>query len=395
MMRRTLLYWLTAGLLASVLFVPVGASAAPTAISTNARAAALIDVESGRILYSSRGNERMKIASLTKIMTAIVAIEHGNLSDAVRTSRRAAGKEGSSIYLKVGEEMSLQNLLYGLMLRSGNDAATAIAEHVGGSEEGFVYLMNKKAELLGLENTRFANPHGLDDADHYSSANDMAKLTAYALRNAVFRDIVKTRVKAVPNPNDSWDYKWTNKNKMLALYEGADGVKTGYTKQAFRCLVSSATRNGQQLAAVTLNDGDDWADHRRLLDWGFGNYPLEALAENGQKLAGYELSVARSFRYPLAEGERQAVTTRLVPQPKEDMRYVLGDAGKLEFYLDDVKIGSVPVKPVQPPPEKAALTGGRYGEQAADAAAAVRDRRDLPGIFASVLRFLFRGREAA
>ncbi len=394
MMRRTLLYWLTAGLLASVLFVPVGASAAPTAISTNARAAALIDVESGRILYSSRGNERMKIASLTKIMTAIVAIEHGNLSDAVRTSRRAAGKEGSSIYLKVGEEMSLQNLLYGLMLRSGNDAATAIAEHVGGSEEGFVYLMNKKAELLGLENTRFANPHGLDDADHYSSANDMAKLTAYALRNAVFRDIVKTRVKTVPNPNDSWDYNWTNKNKMLALYEGADGVKTGYTKQAFRCLVSSATRNGQQLAAVTLNDGDDWADHRRLLDWGFGNYPLEALAENGQKLAGYELSVARSFRYPLAEGERQAVTTRLVPQTKEDMRYVLGDAGKLEFYLDDVKIGSVPVKPVQPPPEKAALTGGQNREQAAAAAAAVRDRRELSGIFASVLRVLFRGREA-
>ncbi|EXX88256.1 peptidase M15, partial [Paenibacillus darwinianus] len=311
MMRRTIAYLLAAGLLASAVSAPGGASARPSSISTNARAAALIDVESGRILYSSRGNERMKIASLTKIMTAIVAIEHGKLSDAVRTSRRASGKEGSSIYLKVGEEMSLQNMLYGLMLRSGNDAATAIAEHVGGSEEGFVFLMNKKAEMLGLDHTRFMNPHGLDQPDHYSSANDLAKLTAYALRNGVFRDIVKTRVKTAPNPNDAWDYKWTNKNKMLAMYDGADGVKTGYTKQAFRCLVSSATRNGQQLAAVTLNDGDDWVDHRRLLDWGFANYPLDGLAESGQRLSGYEVTVARAFRYPLAAGERQAVRTRL------------------------------------------------------------------------------------
>jgi serine-type D-Ala-D-Ala carboxypeptidase (penicillin-binding protein 5/6) len=336
-------------------------SAAPPPISTNAQAAALIDVESGRLLYSSRGNERMRIASLTKIMTAIVAIEHGRLSDTVKVSKRAAGKEGSSIYLRVGEEMSLSHLLYGLMLRSGNDAATAIAEHVGGSEEGFVHLMNEKAEWMGLTHTHFMNPHGLDHDKHYSSANDLAKMTAYALRNATFRDIVKTRVKTVPNPNDEWDYKWSNKNKMLSLYEGADGVKTGYTKLAKRCLVSSATRDGQQLAAVTINDGDDWADHRRLLDWGFAHYPLEIVAHEGQPIAGYPLKTAGGLRYPLAEGERDKLRTRLVKLPAEDIRYSLGDAGRLEYYLDDAFIGNVPLEAVPPAP-----TEEQGGEDAAD-----------------------------
>ena len=216
-------------------------SAAPSAIYTHAKGVALIDVESGGF-YNSNGDKPMKIASLTKIMTAIVAIEHGKLSDMVKTSVRAAGREGSSIYLKKGEEMSLQNLLYGLMLRSGNDAATAIAEHVGGSEEGFVHMMNEKAQMLGLTNTQFMNPHGLDVEGHYSTANDLAKLTAYALKNPIFKTIVKTKVKTAPNPNDKWDYSWKNKNRMLTMYEGADGVKTGYTKQALRCLVSSATR---------------------------------------------------------------------------------------------------------------------------------------------------------
>ena len=173
----------------SVPAVPAGASAeagtggAPAPIGTHAKAAALIDVESGRLLYSKDGDTPMRIASLTKIMTAIVAIEHGKLSDKVKTSNRAFAKEGSSIYLKLGEEMSLQNMLYGLMLLSGNDAATSIAEHVGGSEEGFVHVMNEKARMLGLTNSQFMNPHGLDQEGHYSSANDLAKLTAYAMHN--------------------------------------------------------------------------------------------------------------------------------------------------------------------------------------------------------------------
>ncbi|WP_338551771.1 D-alanyl-D-alanine carboxypeptidase family protein [Paenibacillus sp. KS-LC4] len=320
-----------------------GYAAEPEPLSTHASASALIDVTSGRLLYSEDGDKPMLIASLTKIMTAIVAIEHGNLSGTVKTGKRAVGKEGSSIYLQLNEEMKLQDMLYGLMLRSGNDAATAIAEHVGGSEEGFVVLMNEKAAFLGMTNSQFKNPHGLDEKGHYSSANDLAKLTAYALRNPVFAEIVSTPVKQVPNPHEQWQYKWVNKNKMLQMYEGADGVKTGYTKQALRCLVSSATRGGQQLAAVTLSDGDDWADHRQMLDWGFKHYPLAQLAGKGQALAGYPYAVGQSFSYPLTEEEKGQLTSRLVVVNKATTRYALGERGTLEWYMNEAKIGAVPI----------------------------------------------------
>ncbi len=322
-----------------------GAAAAKPARppSNGAKAAALADVASGRILFSQRGDEQMKIASLTKIMTAIVAIEHGNLDDNLKVSKRAAGKEGSSLYLKEGEKMSLRNALYGLMLRSGNDAAMAIAEHVGGSVEGFAFLMNKKAEELGLENSHFMNPHGLDEQGHYSSANDLAKLTVYALHNPEFKEIVKTEVRTAPNPNDSWDYKWVNKNKMLRLYEGADGVKTGYTKQALRTLVSSATRDGQQLVAVTLNDRQDWNDHARLLDYGFASYPLVRVVKEGDPLTDYPYETAAGFAYPFAEGERERLEIRLAPFKSDSVQYRLGYRGQLRFVLDGRQIGTVPL----------------------------------------------------
>jgi serine-type D-Ala-D-Ala carboxypeptidase (penicillin-binding protein 5/6) len=315
----------------------------PKPPSNHARSATLMDVTSGRILFSQRGDEPMKIASLTKIMTAIVAIEHGDLDSKVKVSVRAAGKEGSSLYLKAGEQITLRNVLYGLMLRSGNDAAMAIAEHVGGSVEGFAYLMNKKAEEIGLTHSHFMNPHGLDQEGHYSSANDMAKLTAYALHNPEFKAIVKTRVKSAPNPNESWDYKWVNKNKMLTMYDGADGVKTGYTKQALRCLVSSATRNGQQLVAVTLNDGDDWLDHRNMLDYGFNNFPLANVAKDGDPIAGYPYRVSRGFDYPFAEGERERLEVRLAPLREGTVEYKLGYRGQLQFVLNDRLIGTLPL----------------------------------------------------
>ncbi|WP_127530799.1 D-alanyl-D-alanine carboxypeptidase family protein [Paenibacillus kobensis] len=321
----------------------VAAAAKLSPISTQAKGAALIDVASGRILYTKNGDEPMRIASLTKIMTAIVAIEQGDLNSKVKVSVRAAGKEGSSIYLRAGEEMKLEDMLYGLMLRSGNDAATAIAEHVGGTIEGFVKLMNEKAEWIGLTNTQFMNPSGLDQDGHYSTANDLAKLTAYALHNPTFAQIVKTRVKKAPNPNDPWDYEWTNKNKMLALYEGADGVKTGYTKTALRCLVSSATRGGQQLAAVTINDRDDWSDHRSMLDWGFKHYSLTVIAKQGQPISGYPLAAGGTFRYALADGEAAELRSKLKLIETGSTRYVLGERGTLEWELDGRVIGSVPV----------------------------------------------------
>jgi len=342
-LTRLIALWAIASFISWAIMSPGSATAAPSPLGTKARAAALIDVQSGRLLYSQDGDTPMRIASLTKIMTAIVAIEHGNLNDMVKTSKRAFGREGSSIYLRLGEEMSLSNLLYGLMLRSGNDAATAIAEHVGGSEDGFVHLMNKKAEEIGLANSQFRNPHGLDEEGHYSTANDLAKLTAYALRNDVFAEIVKTRDKSAPNPIDSWDYRWHNKNKMLSMYEGADGVKTGYTKKAFRCLVSSATREGQQLAAVTINDGDDWADHRDMLDWGFKHYPLVSIVEKGMDIAGYPYVTSQRFHYPLEADEQNAVHSKLQLIDAAATAYALGERGRLEFYLNGQPIGAVPV----------------------------------------------------
>ncbi|MDO7905109.1 D-alanyl-D-alanine carboxypeptidase family protein [Paenibacillus sp. JX-17] len=337
---------MAAGLVPSVSAANAETVPVPPGISTHAQASALIDVTSGRILYSSHGDEELRIASLTKIMTALVAIEQGRLDDKVKVSARAFAKEGSSIYLKLGEEMTLENMLYGLMLRSGNDAATAIAEHIGGSEDGFVFLMNQKAEELGLSHSHFMNPHGLDAEGHYSSANDLAKLTAYALQQPEFKKIVATKEKAAPNPNESWDYKWANKNKLLRLYEGADGVKTGYTKKAFRCLVSSATRHGQQLAAVTLNDGDDWKDHARMLDYGFKYYPLVTLAEKEMRVHEQPLQTGKAFVYPLAEGEKGQVTNKLVLYPpvrpgKLDSSF--GIRGSVDFYLHDRRIGSVPI----------------------------------------------------
>lgn len=392
-MKKSMLHILLIfALLTAVCAGAAPAAAAPERIGTSAEAAALIDVKSGRLLYAQQGDKRMRIASLTKIMTAIVAIEQGKLSDKVKVSKNAYGKEGSSIYLKLDEEMSLHHLLYGLMLRSGNDAATAIAEHVGGSEQGFVFLMNEKAKELGMSGSRFMNPHGLDHADHYSTANDMARLTAYALANPVFRDIVKTEVKKVPNLHESWDYVWTNKNKMLNIYEGSDGVKTGYTKTAKRCLVSSATRNGQQLAVVTLNDPKDWLDHSRLLDWGFRHFKLTELVKKNEPVeAG--MVAGGSFSYALSEGEAARITKQPEWTDKNSAAYRLGEAGKLTVYLDGKPVGAVPLYPEGSPrlnrpdgPGRSAWLGTPAG-----AAAVAGQREGWTDKIGSLIRELFGG----
>lgn len=344
-MKKRVRFIILCSALISLLLAPwAQVEAAPPGIRTHAVGASLIDVESGRILYSEKGDTPMRIASLTKIMTAIIAIEQGKLNDTVKVTKTAFGKEGSSIYLKLGEEMRLHDMLYGLMLRSGNDAATAIAENVGGSVEGFVYLMNEKARSLGMEHSHFTNPSGLDEGEgHRSSPNDMAKLTAYALKNPVFKEIVSTKLKKVPNPNEAWDYSWLNKNKMLSLFEGADGVKTGYTKLAKRCLVSSATRNGQQLAVVTLNDGDDWADHARLLQYGFNYYPLQTIVNKGDAVEGTPWVAGRTFSYPLAEGESAQLTHQVKLVDPASTSYRLAERGTIQFTLQQKLIQTVPI----------------------------------------------------
>lgn len=336
-------------------------AASPPGPEVSARSAALLDVASGRFLYEKDAHRRMPIASVTKIMTAIVAIEHGNLSDRVKVSSRAEGVEGSSIYLKAGEQIPLEHLLYGMMLRSGNDAAVAIAEHVGGSVEGFVYMMNEKAEYLGLSNTHFANPHGLDHPDHYSTAADLARLTAYAMKNPTFREIVSTEVKTVPWPGEKWHRKWYNKNKMLRFYRWADGVKTGYTKQARRTLVSSATRDGRKLVSVTLNAPDDWNDSMRMLEFGFREFSPVPVVKKGQvfdtaRVADDEgrllLAVAAAdFVYPLGKEERERIRVEpVVTHPLDRIGQEGKRVGNVRIYLEDELIGTVPL-----------LT--RYGEE--------------------------------
>ncbi|WP_134683246.1 D-alanyl-D-alanine carboxypeptidase family protein [Brevibacillus migulae] len=343
-------------LLLQAFLLPLGETkAAEGALGISAEAAALIDVASGRILYQKNGDKKMRIASLTKTMTAIVAIEEGNLKDVIQIPDEAVGVEGSSIYLRKGERLTLEELLYGLMLRSGNDAATAIAIHIGGSVQGFAYKMNEKAALIGMTHTNFMNPHGLDDSNmHYSTANDMVKLSAYALKNPTFRQIVSTKVKSISWEGESWDRRLQNKNKLLHLYEGADGVKTGYTKLAKRCLASSATRDGRQLAAITLNAPDDWNDSMKMMDWGFQTFKPTKLVGKGEAIDPdapvfasedqLQLITENDFVYPLTRSETTQVTSRVnLLQPRLGKQMVGKHVGFLQIYLGNQPIGQIPL----------------------------------------------------
>lgn len=234
----------------------------------SARAAVLYEPVTNRILYEKNAEQKLPMASTTKIITAITAIENGNLSDVVTTSKRAADVEGSSIWLEEGEKQTLENLLYGLMLSSGNDAAIAIAEHIGVYDK-FVEMMNSTAKKAGAVNTALKNPNGLDEDGHYTTALDMALISAYAMKNDKFREIVSTKEKVIPWEGHEWGRTLKNHNKLLRMYDGTNGIKTGFTKKDGRCLVSSAERNGINLICVTLNAPNDWQDHTKLLDMGF------------------------------------------------------------------------------------------------------------------------------
>ena len=236
-------------------------TAVTEAVEVSAAAAVLMDADSGRLLYDKNGEKRMLIASTTKLMTALVALELGEPSQVI-TVTAAHMAEGSSMYLRPGEKLTLEELLYGLLLCSGNDAALAVTECMGGAVP-FVARMNEKAAELGMENTHFANPNGLDDEAHYSTAEDMAKLAAAAMDDPVLRRVASTRTARIGGRT------LTNHNKLLSRLDGCVGLKTGYTKAAGRTLVSCAEQAGHRLVAVTLRDGDDWNDHEALYRWGF------------------------------------------------------------------------------------------------------------------------------
>ncbi len=246
--------------------------------SVSADAAILMDADSGRVLFEQHAHTRMPMASTTKIMTALVVLERCDLHATVSIDERAVGTEGSSVYLYPGELLTIEQLLYALMLSSANDAAAALAYEVAGSIEGFAALMNQKAEALGLENTHFANPHGLDADGHYTSAYDLSRLTAYALQNKDFLRISSAQKKVIPLREQQGARVLRNHNKLLSTYEGCIGVKTGFTKKSGRCLVSAAERDGVRLVCVTLDCPDDWRTHTALLDYGFAAYERVTLA---------------------------------------------------------------------------------------------------------------------
>ncbi|MCH1624800.1 D-alanyl-D-alanine carboxypeptidase family protein [Ferdinandcohnia quinoae] len=324
--------------------------------SISAKGAILIEQESGRIIYEKNAYTKMRIASITKIMTAILAIESGKMEDMVKVSSKAVGTEGSSLYLQPNEKIKLEDLVYGLMLRSGNDAAVAISEHVGGSIEGFVFLMNQKAAEIGMRSTEFANPHGLDDHEnHYSTAYDMAILTRYAMKNERFREISGTKVYRSPNPNEKWDRVWRNKNKLLTkLYPYSTGGKTGYTKRAKRTLVSTASKDGLDLIAVTINASNDWNDHMNMFNHGFGAYDLVKIVKKGklkninQQFYKNKVFIDHDYLYPLTEEERANIKVHIsLMNPKEndweDRNDVPDIVGTLTVNLADDTITEIPI----------------------------------------------------
>lgn len=287
-----------------------GTSAPAGAVSTSASSAVLMDAGSGRVLFEEDMHTPRPIASITKLMTALVAVEEtSELSQVITVEPEwLEGVEGSSLYLKAGDQLTLETLLYGLLLQSGNDAAQVIACWIGEDLEGFAQLMNEKARELGMSNTHFTNPSGLNQEEHYSSAYDMALLACACLENPTVANICATQ-------NISLEGRtFVNHNKLLWLEEDCVGMKTGYTEASGRTLVSAATRGAQTLVCVTLNDPDDWDDHQALLHYGFDTYPVTQLCGEGTTVG--QAAVAGSVQptvslvaqgdcwYPLAEGEQ-------------------------------------------------------------------------------------------
>ncbi|MGI6112840.1 MAG: D-alanyl-D-alanine carboxypeptidase family protein [Mahellales bacterium] len=292
---------------------------------TISRAAIVIEADTNRILYEKNIHQRLANASTTKILTAIIAIEHGNLSDMVRASDKASKTGGSSIWLEEGEILSMKEMLYGLMLNSGNDAAVAIAEHISGSVEEFAVLMNKKAREIGALDSNFVNPHGLPDDNHYTTAYDLALIASYAMKNPIFREIVSTKEKRISWPEHEWDRILVNKNKLLSQYQGANGIKTGYTKKAGRCLVAAAQRNGMQLISVVLNCQPMFEESMALLDHTFDKFKPKHIIKKGQILKevkvekgeenNVQLLADKDIILPLAQGEINHVKV-IIDYPK-------------------------------------------------------------------------------
>ena len=292
-------------------------------VDSCAKAAVLIERSTGMVLLRHNETEPLPMASTTKVMTALMALEYGGLDEVVTVGRNAYGVPGTSIYLSLGEKITLRDLLYGLMLASGNDAAVAIAEHIGGSVDAFCQMMTRRAAEIGCENTVFVNPNGLPVQGHHTTAYDLALIAREAMRYDLFREIVSTKRASIPWEGRSYNRILNNKNRLLSDYEGATGIKTGYTKAAGRCLVFGARRNGLEVIGVVLNCGDWFNEAARLMDMGFERYECFTALSDGETVR--ELPVTNGTQntaYICAQGDLRA------PVPK-------GETPTLEYDMPD------------------------------------------------------------
>lgn len=310
--------------------------------SINALAAVVMEASSGRVLYSKNATVRRSIASTTKIMTAIVALENGSLEDEVTISKRASGIGGSALGLQTGQKFTLKELLYAMLMNSANDAAIAVAEHIGGTVEGFAEMMNKKAESLGAADSRFVTPHGLDAVDQYSTAYDLAIITRYALKNQMFAEIVSATNFYIPG------HGLYNTNELLGAYPGVDGVKTGFTGKAGRCLVTTAQRNGMRVVTVVMGSPTRTARANAsiaLLDYAYANFSMHKLMKAGDIYArvpvykgigsSTSLKVAQDVALPLSEVETETLEVReYVPDVLNAPVYAGIDTGFVEYVLN-------------------------------------------------------------
>ncbi len=337
-----------------------------TVYAISAESAILIDADSGRVLYEKNAYEKRGIASTTKIMTALVVLENANLNDIVTVSYNAATTEGSSMYLKPNEKITVEGLLYGLMLNSGNDAATALAEHTAESVEEFAKLMNKKAKEIGMNDSLFANPHGLDNQNHYSTAYDMALLTKYAMKNETFKKISGTKNKIIQTLDDKYKYL-TNHNKLLSMYEYCSGVKTGFTKKCGRCLVSFSEKNGVKLVTITLNAPDDWNDHITLYNKYFDIYKHYNIVNISDYVASVNIKNAqeetlklytrKAINLTLSEEEYKKIKLEYKYNGTVEAPVYIGQImGKVNVKLDNEIIASSPIAPLCGIPEEKTIT---------------------------------------
>ncbi|MCK9536254.1 MAG: serine hydrolase [Bacilli bacterium] len=321
-----------------IVFAGYGGVKVKAALSVDAASVILMEKDSARILYGKNIEERYLTASITKIMTAVVAIEHGDLDQYCIVDNATIRQIGSCIYMQLGDRIKLIDLIYGLMLRSGNDAAYLIATNVGRNYDEFIYLMNETAKKIGMHSSCFSNPSGLDDESaNYSSAYDMALLMAYALNNKIFRKITSTK-KYVAKTSDGNHLYFINKHQLIQSLDYVTGGKTGYTMRAKRTLVTSAQRDGMELIVVTFNCGNDWAVHKNLFEYGYANYKIATIIKRqiikvNDYLYPATPMINDDIRYPIKEGEKLTCIIYLLKKPLNNLI-----VGKAVLYLDGVEV---------------------------------------------------------